>query len=111
MSSIVVSVDPLRSLAFGSIGATYLPLGTAFEHPVRILKIMNTSNTDMVISFDGINDHDYIPAGGFSLYDLTTNMNETAGWFFRIGTQIYVKYATAPASGSVFAVALYGKGE
>jgi len=111
MTSIVVELDTLRSLAFGSIGMTYLPLGIPFGHPMRIVKVINTTNADMFISDDGVLDKDYVPAGGFTLYDLTTNQNETAGWFFRIGTQIYVKYATAPASGSVFVVALFGEGE
>lgn len=111
MASIVVAVDELRSLGFASVGASYLPLGIPFDHPMRILKIINTTNTDMIISFDGITNNDYVPAGGFSLYDLTTNETESAGWFFRIGTQVYVKYATAPASGSVLLIALYGKGE
>lgn len=112
MASIIVSVDALRSLAFGSIGATYLPLGTPFGHPMRIIKIVNTTNADMVISFDGTNDNDYIPAGSFALYDLSANEdNGSAGWFFRVGTQVYVKYNSAPSSGSVFVTTLYGKGE
>ncbi len=111
MVSIVVKVDVLRSLGFGSIGASFLPIGIPFEHPMRILKIINVTNTDMIISFDGINNNDYVPAGGFTLYDLTTNQNESAGWFFKTGTQVYVKYASAPASGSVLVVALYGEGE
>lgn len=111
MSSIVVAVDALRSLAFGAIGVTYTAIGVPFAHPMRIIKITNTTNTDMYVSFDGIIDHDYVPAGAFTLYDLTTNQNETAGWYFRIGTQVYIRYAMAPASGSVFVVALYGQGE
>ncbi len=111
MPSIIVKADTLRSLGFASIGASFLPIGTPFDHPMRIIKIINTANTDMIVSFDGINNNDYVPAGGFTLYDLTTNQNESAGWFFKIGTQVYVKYATAPSSGSVFVVALYGEGE
>ena len=111
MASIVVAADALRSLAFGAIGMSYLPLGTPFAHPMRILKFVNVTNADMIISFDGIVDHDYVPAGGFTLYDLTTNRSETAGWFFREGTQVYVRYVTAPTSGAVYLVALYGMGE
>jgi len=111
MVSIVVQPDILRSLAFGSIGASFLPIGTPFAHPMRIIKIINTANTDMIISYDNVNNNDYVPAGGFTLYDLTTNNNESAGWFFKIGTQVSVKYASAPSSGSVFVVALYGEGE
>lgn len=111
MASIIVAADALRSLGFASIGITYLPIGAQFNHPMRIIKVVNNTNADMFISFDGTNDHDYVPAGGFTLYDLTTNQNEPAGWFFRDGTQVYVKYNTAPTSGSVFLVAFYGKGE
>lgn len=111
MASIIVSADALRSLGFGSIGMSYLPIGIPFDHPMRIIKIVNVTDTNMIISFDGVTDNDYVPAGGFTLYDLTTNQTESAGWFFRDGTQVYVKYATAPSLGSVFVVALYGKGE
>lgn len=111
MPSIVVLADPIRSLAFASIGITYLPIGTPFQHPVRILKIVNTTSSDMLVSFDGTSDNDIVPMGGFTLYDLTTNHNETAGWFFKIGTQVYIKYLVAPTSGAVYVVALYGEGE
>ncbi len=110
MDSIIASFDTLRSLAFGSIGASYLPLGTPFTHPVRVLKILNTTNADMLISTDAVSDYDYIPAGSFVLYDISANeANGSNGWFFPIGLQISVKYSTAPASGGVFLVALYGK--
>jgi hypothetical protein len=111
MASIIVSVDVLRSLGFASISGTYATIGTSFGHPMRLIKVINTCNTDMLISFDGVNDNDYIPAGSFSLYDLATNEVNEAGWFFRIGTQVYVKQASAPASGNVYVIALYGQGE
>lgn len=111
MASIVVSVDALRSLGFGSIGMSYTALGIPFNHPMRIIKILNTTNVDVVISFDGTTDNEYVPAGGFTLYDLTTNEVTEAGWFFRIGTQVWVKLTAGAASGGVFIVALYGMGE
>lgn len=109
--SVIVAVDTYRTTAFGSITGSYTAIGTAFAHPMRLIKIINTCNTDMNISFDGVSDNDYIPAGSFSLYDLCTNETADAGWFFRIGTQVYVKQASAPASGSIFVIALYGQGE
>jgi hypothetical protein len=110
--SLIVAVDGLRSIAFGSITGSFGALGTPFGKPMRLIKIINTCNTDMIISFDGTNANDYIPAGSFSLYDLTTNqVNNLAGWFFRIGTQVYVEYASAPASGNVYVIALYGQGD
>lgn len=109
--SIVVAVDAYRSLGFGSISGSFAAVGLPFAHPMRLIKIINTCNTDMIISFDGTTNNDYIPAGSFSLYDLCTNDTDFKGWFFRIGTQVYVKQASAPASGSVYVIALYGAGE
>lgn len=111
MASVIVSVDSYRSLAFGSISGTFAAVGSAFAHPMRLVKIVNTCDADMIISFDGTSLNDYIPAESFALYDLCTNEVENGGWFFRTGTQVYVKQASAPSSGSVFVIAMYGQGE
>lgn len=111
MASIIVSADVLRSLAFGSISGTYTAIGPAFDHPMRIVKVSNKTNTDMIISFDGVNDHDYITAGTSEEYDVAANQVGNAGWFFRVGTTVYVKQVLAPGSGAVYVTALYGKGE
>ncbi len=111
MSALVARFDALRSIAFGSITGSYLPIGTPFQHLVRIIKITNTTNTDMFISFDGTTDNDYVPAGGFVLYDITTNGYTGTEFVQQLFTQIYVKYNTAPASGSVFVTGVFGRGE
>jgi curli biogenesis system outer membrane secretion channel CsgG len=109
--SVIVAVDSYRTLASGSISGTYAAVGTPFAHPMRLIKIINTCDTGMSISFDGVADNDFIPAGSFSLYDLCTNEVTDSGWFFRTGTQVYVKQLSAPSSGSVYVIALYGQGE
>lgn len=110
MPSQLVAVDGLRSLSSGSVSGTYNTIGTPFTHLMRLLKIINNSNKDVTISFDGINDNDFIPAGGFSLYDLTTNKSDQDILFiFRIGTQVYAK-GTA-GTGDIYVVAIYGVGE
>lgn len=111
MSSIIVAADTLRSLAFGSISGTYAAIGTAFGHPMRMVRIHNTCNTDMFISFDGTNNHDYLIAGESVTYSLTANKVDDGGWFFRASTIVYVKQASAPSSGSVYVTAFYGLGE
>ena len=65
----------------------------------------------MLISFDGTNDNDIVPAGGFTLYDFCTNKDNENGWFFRVGTIVYVKQVSAPGSGTVYVSAFYGMGE
>ncbi len=109
-TSVAVQFDTLRSVAFGSITGSYVALGTPFGNLYRILKFINTTNQAVFVSTDGVNDHDYIPAGGFSLYDITTNGVQER-FVFGKGTQVYVKYASAPGSGLFAVISLYGKGE
>lgn len=114
MSSQVIRVDGLRTLAAGSISATYTAgaIGTAFTHPVRLLKIINNTNADVIFSFDGTNDNDFIPAGGFSLYDGNTNKNlPDSRWVFQPNTTVYARSTGSPSTGAVYVVALFGQGE
>ncbi len=107
---LVVRVDAIRQVAFGAITGSYTPLGSDLRHATRLMKIFNTTNADMFISFDGTTNNDYVPAGSFTLYDLTTNgISEL--FAFEIGTQIYVKYNSVPSSGSVTVICLYGQGQ
>lgn len=111
-NAIIVRFDTLRSIAFGSISGSYAAIGTAFTHAMRIVKIVNTCNTNMLISFDGTTTNEVVPAGGFVLYDLTANTETTAeGFFFQKGTTVYVKQESAPASGNVYVTCVYGQGE
>jgi hypothetical protein len=112
MSAIAVRFDGYRSLAFGSVGATYTALGTPTTHLMRILKIVNNTNADLNISFDGTTNNDFVPANSFVLYDFETNSSTDYDFFLALSTQLYVNYNTgAPTSGSVYAVMVYGKGQ
>ncbi len=107
---LVVKYDIIRSVAHGSITNSFAALGAPFGHDVRIVKFVNTNDTDMVISTDGTNIHDIIPAGGFALYDITSD-GVGQNFVFPINTQIYIKYLSSPSSGSFYVVALYGQGQ
>lgn len=107
----VVRFDEIRSLAFGSISGTYAKLGTANLHLGRILKILNNTDADIFISFDGTTDNDFIPSKAFCLYDLTANLFPGTEYVLERGTQMWVKQSTAPTSGSVYATIVYGQGE
>lgn len=112
MPSITISVDALRSKAFGSITNSYTVLGSTFAHPMRTLRLVNTTDADMLISFDTVNDNIILPAGSFVLYDICANTETTQfGFFLRTGTQLYVKYVSAPTLGTVYAECTYGSGE
>lgn len=101
--------ETLRSIAFGSISGTYAGIGSVLANPSRLIRIVNTTNVDVLISTDGTIDNDIIPAGGFILYDIMSNRSESAGVFvLDQGSRMYVKQASgAPASGSVYLVSIY----
>lgn len=110
MSSITVRFDALRSLAAAGISASYANLGTSFRHSMRLVKIVNKTDADLTISFDGVTDNDIVPANGFTLYDITTNkVSSVPSFVFEVGTQPFVK--GTPTTGSVYLVAIYGRGE
>lgn len=110
MPSQVVRVDALRTLAAGSISGTYAILGSAFSHQMRLVKLTNNTNGDLTFSFDGVLDNIFIPSGGFTLFDLTTNHTSNEPTFiFQSGTQFFVK--GTPSTGSVYLEAIYGQGE
>jgi len=100
-NAIRVLYEPLRSLAFGSISGTYAGVGAAFAHPVRMLKITNTSDVTITISFDGIVDHDIVPAYSAWIHDYASNSELPAGSLDQAqGTRVYVK--GAPSLGTIY---------
>ena len=101
--------ETLQSIAFGSISGTYATLGSALPNPSRLIRIVNTTNADILISTDGTTNNDIVPAGGFVLYDIMSNRSDSAGVFvLDQGARLYVKQASgAPTSGSVYLVSIY----
>lgn len=103
-------VEAARSLAFGSIAASYTAVGTPFEHPISIVYFFNSTNETVWLSFDGTIDHVPLAAGSFLLLDVTTNKINPSGLMIEKGTQMYVKRLSgAPTSGSVYISSFYSK--
>lgn len=119
MSSNIVRFDQLRSVAFGSITSSFVGMGfvtspgtpAPFTHAMRVLNFQNTTDGDIYISFDGTTINAIVPASSFSLYDLTSDQDDNESFRYENGTQIYVKYSSAPTLGSFYLTAIYGKGE
>jgi hypothetical protein len=107
MLGIKILPETLRTIAFGSISGTYMGVGTAFLNPIRLIHITNTTDVLLTFSFDGINDHQVVPASSFVLLDITANATINGqGFFIAQGTRIYVK--GSPTLGSVYLSAYYG---
>lgn len=110
-SSKKVYFDTLRSLAFGSISASYAAVGSALTVNPRIMCITNKTAGDMIFSTDSSNSSGqlFLPAGTFKLFDLTTNLvpGHDDNFCIAVGTQFYVKQSTAPVSGAVYIEFVY----
>lgn len=103
-----MAFEPLRSLAFGSIGGAYMGVGTPIEHPSRQFLVQNLTDATLLFSFDGVNDHFRLPANGFWLNDNTANRSVSQGFFLSEGTRLYVKQDGVPTSGNVNFTVIYG---
>jgi len=103
ISTSVVTIDQLRTLAHGSISGSYAKVGSSFANEIRLINFVNNTDGDMLWSIDGVNDYLFTAAGSFQLYDLCTNRTGLFNqWVFPIGTQFWVKQSTAPSKNSVY---------
>jgi|ERR1700679_1100752 len=104
-------VDVLRTVAFGGISATYAKVGNPLSFPARIICFTNTTDADVLFSSDGVTDQLIVPAGGFKLFDITTNhrpVNQD-DFAFANGTQWFVRSTGAPTSGAVYIEVVYAQ--
>lgn len=101
--------EPLRSIAAGLIVGTYTTVGSAFAHPIYWIHLVNDTDSALVFSFDGIDDHLYLPSRGFLVMDITANQaGNASGLFFSIGQRIWVQSAVSdPTTGIVTLSAFY----
>lgn len=101
--------DTMRSLSYSSIGSGFMGVGTAFEYPVKLLKIINLTNANLIVSYNGVNNQDIVTANGGVIYDVAANKADPAGSFqLSVGDRVYVMEETsAPTSGNVYVVVVY----
>lgn len=111
MSSLAVRllVEPVRTLAFGAIGAGYAGVGTAITHPARMIFIQNLTDVALMFSLDGINDHFPLTTNGYIMLDISSNKTVSQHFYLAEGDRLYVKRIGVPASGSVYFTVFYGR--
>lgn len=109
LSSIRIRYEPLRSLGFAAISGAYAGVGAPFANPIRLLKVTNLTDENIIVSFDGITDHDVVAANGFFLYDYASNKSDQAGVLEQpVGTRLYVKAEAAlPTEGNLYVTVQY----
>ena len=97
------------SVAAATFTGAFQLLTPAFglPHPCSWLRIINNSSKDLFVSYDGINIHDFIDAGGEWM--LMTQINAQPGSGIALmpkGQLIYI-LADAPGTGDVYLTGYY----
>lgn len=81
--------------------------GTGLAKACFLLRLINTSGVDIIISYDGVTNHDLISSASINTLPFQSNsqpQNNMA--LMALGTQIWVKQRTAAGAGA-FVVAGY----
>lgn len=96
-------LDNVREVAFGSISGTYAAIGTALTDHARLIRFVNSTDVQVYISDDGVNNKLRLAANSYILFDFSANKIRDDGLFFPVGSQFYVKQVSgAPGSGAVW---------
>lgn len=96
-------LDSVREVAFGSISGSYIVIGTPLTDHARMIRIVNSTDVQVYVSYDGVNNNLRLAANSYILFDFSTNKIRDDGLFVSIGTQFYVKQVSgAPGSGAVW---------
>jgi hypothetical protein len=83
----------LTNIASSTVTGTYAAVNSSgFAEPLIILRVVNGSTTAVTISYDGTNDHDYLPSGDTLTLNFQANA-QPSNWTaqMRSGTVIWVK--------------------
>ena len=107
--AIRLMAEPVRTVGFAAIGLAYTSIGTVMTRPIRMMILQNITNTAVMVSFDGVNDHLPLIPNGYIILDITSNKTIAQGFFLAEGQQLFVKQLGVPAiSGSVYLTTFYG---
>lgn len=103
-------VQTLTRRAFPAAGLQlliYQQIGGAgfagFENACFMLRLVNASNVDVNISYNGSADHDYLRAGDTLQIESQTNSpNNSPAALFPIGTKVFVSTNTGAGMGTIY---------
>lgn len=95
---------PMTSIASTALGgyAALNPLG--LPTPCFVLKIVNNSDADVTVSFDGTTDNDFVPKGTSDIMPpLYCNQPNNFSALWKQGQKVFIK-GVAGMTGSVYLV-------
>lgn len=87
---------PMLTVNSNAFNNTFQIINPGLPHTCSMLRIMNKSNQDIIISYDGATNHDYVQAN--TTLEIDAQLNSQPNNFacgFAKGMPIYVKGAAA----------------
>lgn len=97
--------ETMRSLAFGSIGASFTIIGSAYQHPISKIFIQNMTDVDLIFSHDGTNNSFMLATEGMYVLDISFDGSNSVS--FPLGDALYVKQLGVPSTGAVYVTTYY----
>ena len=108
-STIKASHETLRKIAFGDISDKFTPVGSKFSHYIRIVEIDNTTDSNIIISMNGISEDRIVMARSGKVLDYSSNKDGNGSFGLPSGEYIQVKYIDgAPTVGNIYIACIYG---
>ncbi len=96
-----VKFEAVREIDFGSILASYVAVGTGTTDHSRIIRFVNGTDVQVLVSLDGTTDNIRMSADSFIIFDFSSNKITDHGLFVSVGTTFFVKRQSgAPTTGS-----------
>lgn len=106
--AIRLQIEPLRELTFGGISGVYAGIGTALNNPAHMIIINNTTDVDLLVSDNGVDDKMYVPSKQGRVLDITSNKALGGGLYIAQGVRFYAKEASGgPSEGAIFLEVYY----
>ncbi len=104
----IVKAIPLTSILSSALSGTYQAINsTGLPNACFLIKIINNSDEDITVSYNGSTDNDFIPKA--TVFQLPAQSNAQPNNYiakFAIGTKVYVK-GSAGMSGSIYLAGYY----
>lgn len=111
-SSVKIRFEDLRVLPLADlVEDIFIGVGGPFLNPPRMIKIQNTTNADIFLSFNGVDVQDVVVARSAFIYDYGSNQADAGGLLEQCsGERVYALYtsaAPAPTVGNVYVTVIY----
>ena len=97
--------ETLRTIDATTFTGSFLPVGLKSVVAARVVQFQNQTDRDVFLSWDGINDNEFLKTGTNLVLDVTSNEVSDVGFFIAKNTQFFVR---GDVGTGIFYISIYG---